>query len=334
MRILIASPYLPWPLRSGGNAAQFSTLQCLSEDHQFTLVCPIWTEIQEAHGRKLAEKLPNVRVRTVFCGPPESKTGKILKTAKLFARELLKGPYPNYPGSSPAYPFAPPTAAFVDALAEELKRGADLFQAEFAEMMSLALWAPPTLPKLFIHHQIHFVYAERFLKTFGANEYSRFMAGLMRAQEALYLSHFDTVVTFSEADRVILSALPSIPPVSTSPFPIPSDVGIASEIPPAFDGRFLFLGSQEHEPNREALAWLLSEIWPTIIARLPSSRLIVIGPWNPNFQKTIKARGVSFAGFVPDLNAVIRGGTMLVPLRVGSGIRTKILAALAQGRES
>jgi len=37
MRILVLTPYLPWPLQSGGNAAVFSTLHCLSEDHEFVL---------------------------------------------------------------------------------------------------------------------------------------------------------------------------------------------------------------------------------------------------------------------------------------------------------
>jgi hypothetical protein len=41
MRILIVTPYLPWPLSHGGSVAQFSTLACLAEDHEFTLVTPL-----------------------------------------------------------------------------------------------------------------------------------------------------------------------------------------------------------------------------------------------------------------------------------------------------
>lgn len=331
MRILIASHCLPWPLGTGGNAAQFSTLKCLSEDHQFTLVCPIHQKSQEADAHSLAEKLPNVKVRAVFCGQPSGKRPvRLVKDALHAAREWIKGPYlPD--DDTPYYPFSPPAAGLIDALSEELKNGVDLFQAEFAEMMPLVLFIPATIPKLFIHHQIHFVYAERVLMARGAKPYSEYLARWMRSQEQLYLSHYDGVVTFSEVDRRRLSELPGIQSIYTSPFPIPADVGIAEEISPGFDGRFLFLGSESWGPNRESLEWLIREIWPLIAAELPSARLEIIGEWSENWRKTVKTPSISFKGFVPDLNAVLRGGTMLVPLRVGSGVRTKILASLAQG---
>src|SRR3954471_4836697 len=105
MRILIASHCLPWPLDTGGNAAQFSTLQCLAADHQFTLVCPVHSKKQEAHARKLAEKLPTGNIRTVFCGlPPERRSVRLIKGAMRTAREWLKGPY-SCSGDTPYYPF-------------------------------------------------------------------------------------------------------------------------------------------------------------------------------------------------------------------------------------
>jgi len=121
MRILIASHCLPWPLDTGGNAAQYSTLQCLSGDHEFTLVCPIHSKKQETYARKLAERLPNVKVRAVFCGlPTERRSVRLIKGAMRTAREWLKGPY-SFSDDTPYYPFSPIAAALVDALAEELK---------------------------------------------------------------------------------------------------------------------------------------------------------------------------------------------------------------------
>lgn len=331
MRILIASHCLPWPLDTGGNVAQFSTLECLSADHQFTLVCPIHNPRQEDDARKLAEKLPKVKIRAVLCGlPPEKPPIKLVKEVLRTAREWIKGPY-SPDSDTPYYPFSPPPAPLVDVLNEELKQGTDLFQAEFAEMMPLALLVPAGVPKLFIHHQIHFVYADRVLKTRGARPYSTYLTTWMRLQEQLYLSHYDGVITFSETDRGLLRELGGIRNIYTSPFPIPADVGVADTIPAGFDGRFLFLGSESWEPNRESLHWLVREIWPLVLARLPSAKLDIIGKWSESSQSQIKADGLSFKGFVPDLNAALRGGVMLVPLRIGSGVRTKILASLAQG---
>src|SRR5258708_12508629 len=85
MRILVLTPRLPWPLKSGGNAAVFSTLHCLSEDHEFVLLCPIFTDIQYRAAESLATLLPKVRVRAVVC---ESASGP--HKNELFLRSLLR----------------------------------------------------------------------------------------------------------------------------------------------------------------------------------------------------------------------------------------------------
>src|SRR5256885_853570 len=67
MRVLIASPILPWPLSEGGRAAQFRTLLALREDCSFTLVAPVTTPAEEAHAEEFAAIFPNVRVVPVRC---------------------------------------------------------------------------------------------------------------------------------------------------------------------------------------------------------------------------------------------------------------------------
>jgi polysaccharide biosynthesis protein PslH len=331
MRILIATPYLPWPLNSGGNAAQFSTLQCLAEDHQFTLVAPYYRSEQEAHAQELAARLPEVRVRAVFCGePPERALDKGVRLLKRTARRILKRPLLLGDGL-PYYPFRPLPGPFIHAVGEELKRSPDIFQAEFVETLPLGVWAPIGLPKLFVHHQIHAVYAERFLAANGSRPESEFLARWMTEQEKTYLQHFDGIITFSDADRQVLSAWPGLDRIFTSPFPIPADVGIAPELADAFGGDYIFLGSEEHDANRQALRWLLQEIWPAIHREIPTARLRVIGRWSQGWKTIHGGAKVDYAGFLPDLRSAMRGGIMLVPLRIGSGIRTKILAALAQG---
>jgi glycosyltransferase involved in cell wall biosynthesis len=231
----------------------------------------------------------------------------------------------------PYYPFRPLPTPFVEALREELDRGTDLCQAEFAETLPLGAWFPRELPKLFLHHQVHFVYSRRFLESHGQTGYADYLDAVMRAQELAFLPYFDGVITFSEADKRELEPYLDPSKLSVSPFPIPSDVCVANEIPEKFDGRFLFVGSEEHGPNRDALDWLLADIWPSISRQLPSARLVVVGQWTESTKTSYAAQPVSFAGFVSDLAVTLRGGIMLVPLKIGSGIRTKILVALALG---
>lgn len=342
MRILIASPYLPWPSSTGGNAAQFSALKCLQEDHQFTLVCPIYDRAHEACARDLQASLPKVHVRAIYCGSESAarfgRPNMVVRLARRLVRggrRLLLPPAPapaTAAGASvPYYPFGPLPDRYIEALQEELAKEVDLCQMEFAEMLPLGTWFPPDIPRLFIQHQIHFVYASRFLEAYGTNSHAEYLVSVMKAQEVLYLQKYHGVITFSEQDRQVL--LPYVPPdrLFTSPFPIPTDPGITRVLPPAFDGRFLFLGSAEHGPNRDALEWLITKIWPEILRQLPTAQLTVIGYWSKPVEARLTAPSIKFSGYVRDLGPTMRGGIMLVPLRIGSGIRVKIMVAMAQG---
>lgn len=331
MRILVVSPYLPWPLNSGGNAAQFATLQCLAADHEFTLVCPVHTELQQRHAEELGKRLPDVRIRGIYCGEPLPRSSSLRQLARALRFAVRRIAPASRGANLPGYPFQPLAPALIEAVGEELRRGTDLVQAEFAAALSLGAWLPPETPRIFVHHQIHFIYAERHLETHGKSSSASYLSSLMRVQELTYLRRFNAVITFSEEDRRALVPHLQSTRVFTSPFPIPTDVGIASELPEKFDGRFLFVASDIHDPNIDALEWLVSEIWPEIVKHLPTARLVVIGQWSRTWQKRLGGPSISFSGFVPDLTETMRGGIMLVPVRIGSGIRTKILAALAQG---
>lgn len=334
MRILIASPYLPWPINAGGNAAVFSTLKCLQADHQFTLVCPIYDDADKASANELQSQLPSVRLRPVYCGTTLMRriANRVYQQGRRIVRLLetrsrSKPVEPNLP----TYPFGPLPEGLILALQDELSKGVDLCQAEFVEMLSLGAWFPKHIPKLFIHHQLHFVYSQRFLEANGTNSYLDYLDSGWRVHEIAHLRRFDGVVTFSEHDRSML--LPWLAPekVFSSPFPIPADTGFAADVPERFDGRFIFLASEVHPPNRDALDWLIKKIWPKILRAQPSARLNIIGKWSKSFKAKYTVSGVSFVGFIPDLSASMRGGIMLVPLRIGSGIRVKIMTAMAQG---
>jgi glycosyltransferase involved in cell wall biosynthesis len=331
MEIVIATPNLPWPPNTGGNAAQFSTLECLQSDHQFTLVAPVFSQEERDSASELAKRLPRVKVRPVFCGRRGQSDARDNLWGKVVRRldRLNRTPLEDKNVEAPYYPFEPLSPSFLEQLAREVTNETDIVQVEFAEFMPLGSWLPKTVKKVFVHHQVHAVYADRFLEVHGAKVYSRYMTEFMRVQEIAFLQQYDAIVSFSEADRDIIKKFPGMPPVYASAFPIPADVGIAKMIPEKFNGQFIFMGSEVHDPNRDALEWLLESIWPPIQQQLPETRLMVIGQWSDRWKR--KCPAVHFPGFVKALSEVIPGSVLLVPLRIGSGIRTKILTAMAQG---
>src|SRR5438309_6220376 len=64
---------------------------------------------------------------------------------------------------------------------------------------------------------------------------------------------------------------------------------------------------------------------------MPAAQLMVIGNWSEAAKSKLAGPRLSFSGYVQDLPETLRGGIMLVPLRIGSGSRVKIIAAMAQG---
>ena len=97
---------------------------------------------------------------------------------------------------------------------------------------------------------------------------------------------------------------------------------------------FVFLGDLSLAHNDDALRWFLQTVWPTVLARLPAARLLVLGRGaGPQLlaQAAELADSVSIDGYVPDLgDALGRAVAMLNPLRFGSGIKLKVIEALGR----
>lgn len=92
----------------------------------------------------------------------------------------------------------------------------------------------------------------------------------------------------------------------------------------------LFVGSNT-APNVHGLTWFLSEIWPSVYAQRPSSRLLVAGKVAE--AVTDVPAGVTMLGLVDDLKPLyIRAGVVISPLRQGSGLKIKLIEAIAMGK--
>jgi succinoglycan biosynthesis protein ExoO len=119
------------------------------------------------------------------------------------------------------------------------------------------------------------------------------------------------------------------PRVASAVFPFVMPIARAAGSAPVAP-RCLFVGS-DNDPNRRALAWLLEEVWPKVLSRDPRIGLRIVG----NLRRAAAAPplpGVAFAGIADDLAAeYARASVALVPLRAGSGLKVKLVEALAHG---
>ena len=86
-------------------------------------------------------------------------------------------------------------------------------------------------------------------------------------------------------------------------------------------------------PNIEGVEWFLDEVWPEIHRAHPTLTFTLAGHSIPDRLYQRHDENVVIAGEVPDANEFILSHDMLiVPLLSGSGIRIKIVEAMALGR--
>ena len=112
--------------------------------------------------------------------------------------------------------------------------------------------------------------------------------------------------------------------IESVPAPFPEQLPAAER---SLDGSppIVLLGSGGWAPNRDQVDWFVGEVWPLARAAVPAARLHVFGaPADGADVRVHAAPADSKDAFAP-------GAVLVVPLRVGSGVRMKILEAWARG---
>lgn len=94
-----------------------------------------------------------------------------------------------------------------------------------------------------------------------------------------------------------------------------------------------FIGSLDWMPNSEGLSWFFDEVWPLITRRFPTCEFHFTGRNAPEALTKLSLKNVFFHPDESDAKAFINNySIMIVPLLSGSGIRVKILEAMALGK--
>ena len=139
------------------------------------------------------------------------------------------------------------------------------------------------------------------------------------------------VLFLSEADaRLAQRDLPDFDRGLVVPMGLILDEYPTPIAPPQPD-RILFFGSFRHQPNVDALRFLLEDIWPRIQQERPQTTLDLMGSGIPGWSRQYP--NVRVLGFQPDIRPILaEAAVVLAPLRFGSGVKIKILEAMALGK--
>jgi GT2 family glycosyltransferase/glycosyltransferase involved in cell wall biosynthesis len=299
-RILVASPYLPFPLSHGGAVRMFNLMRRAASDFDQVLVA--FTE-QNA--------------------PPPAEVLELCAEVVLVHRSGSHAlPFTGRPEAVEEFG----SESFRAALQQTVRKWRPaIAQLEFTQMAQYAADCAPARTIL-VEHDITFDLYQQLLGIEQTGPLRRELA-LWRSFETAAWSSVDRVVTMSGKDRRMVTGAPSVA--------LPNGVDLErfrpSETPPE-PRRVLFIGSFAHRPNVMAVEFFVNRVRPLL--RGVTLHLIA-GARHERFpvQADLTQSGIELEGFVSDVRPAYRRATVVVaPLVASAGTNIKVLEAMAMGK--
>lgn len=319
MHILMLTPYLPYPLHSGGQIRTYNLLKKLSQLHTITLVCLIKDEPEKMHITELENFCENIYV---------FKRSKHPFTLRNIFRTAFS-----------SYPFlvmrnhVTEVKPFLEKILRQKKY--DLIHAETFYMM-------PHLPKTTVPTLL----VEQTIESLGYENYAQKANWLLRPLlnidvakikywETYFWNKSSHLVVMSEEDKnFIAERLGSNANIDVVENGIDTEWFEEKPRNESQQPTVLSVGTFKWLPNREAVHFLVTKIWPHITEKLSNAKLWIVGsaPTDDIFAFQKRDKQIKVTGDIPDIrDAFTNSHVLLAPVFSGKGTRYKVLEALASG---
>lgn len=320
MRILFLSPTLPYPLTDGGRIRVFNLLKQIAQKNDVSLLA---LETQptdsdnivnmeqlgiEVHLVQNGSSIPSISLNTIF--------------SALFNRQPITVARYNVP----AY-----RQKFTDLLSS------GTFDIVHYEMLHTAHFQKESvLPSVLSLQNVDSAIWQRLQGETGNLFYKCAYWSQQRAfqrYERVLSPKFGAVTCTSEVDAAVFKQYCAEGTVEI----IPNGVDVTHFSPDYASetaAHLIYIGSMDWYPNEDAVSFFAEEVLPKIQKNVSDVQFTIVGG-NPSerVQRLAAMKGVVVTGRVPEIKPYFAEATVfVVPLRIGSGTRLKILEALAMGK--
>ena len=299
-RVLVASPYLPFPLSHGGAVRMYNLMRRAAAE--FDLVLVAFTEV---------------------AAPPPAEILDICAEVVL-VRRAGSHALPLTGRPEVVEEFA--SLTFRAALQQTVRKWHPaIAQLEFTQLAQYAADCAPARTIL-VEHDVTFDLYQQLLGLDDRWELRR-EVDLWRKFETAAWRTVDRVVTMSEKDRRIVTSTPAVA--------LPNGVDLDRFRPSAIapePRRILFIGSFAHRPNVMAVEFFLREVWPLLHG---ATLHIIAGARHEQYKvdADLTQPGIELDGFVADVRpAYQRAAIVVAPLVASAGTNIKVLEAMAMGK--
>lgn len=311
MNVLVLATKAPWPPVDGGRFLLLNTLEALAAAGcRLTLVAPV--------------------------DPTWFDLGRVSRELSAWCRPRLVPATPLPPALAMARAGGAPLSIArhrLPAVRREVERlvAAEPFDLVHAEQLQALPQAEPALARgipavLRAQNVESDLWAETARRGKGLKGWLlRREAAKLTAWEGAAVRRVAVTLALTGEDATRLRELAGEGRVEVvrAPFPdLPPGMGRLAGDPPV-----VVFGSRGWLPNEESTAWFAREVWPAVHAALPGAMLHLFGTDLVQEDPSVavhESPGDSGEVYAP-------GSVLVVPLRIASGVRIKILEAWARG---
>lgn len=319
MKILMLTPYLPFPDSSGGQIRSYNLIKDLSKKHEITLFSLIKDDSERRFIHELEKYCKKVRVFK------RSKSPWTLRNIILTGF----GPYPFLVIRN----LSPQESLAVQEEIQNVQY--DLIHAETFYVMP---HIPKTkIPILLVEQTIEYLVYKHYVEG-SKNILLKLLFSIdvakLRFWETKFWKKADGVVAVSESDKEEMKKL--VPDLKVQL--VPNGVSLSffrQKIAWKSDSpKILFIANFKWLQNVEAAELLLNEVFPLILAKNSKAKVWIVGQHIPEEILVRKSENILIDNLKEDdqegiRNAYYESSVFVSPLRGPGGTRLKHLAAMA-----
>lgn len=316
MKILMITPYLPYPLVSGGQIRTYNLLKNLSNKHQITLASFIRDEAEKKYLKEL----------DAYCQ-------KVI----LFKRRKAWSPINILLAGITPYPFLV-SIYFENKVKKQIKQ--ELENGDYDLIHAETFYVMPNIPQtkipIFLVEQvIEYLVYQRFVESlptwaFLAKALLFLDVAKIKWWERYYWRKAKRLAAMSEEDRKFITHHVKNLKVDVVANGVDIDYFTQVKKQKIKNHTVLFVGQFKWLPNRDATKFLVTEIWPKIKEKIDDAHLWIVGRNPPREILRFASSDIKVDGGVEDIRlAYGASDVLLAPIRNGRGTKYKILEAMA-----
>lgn len=327
MKILQVCNKVPYPLKDGGALAIHNLIKGFADSGSEITLLAMNTSKHKAAGSEVNsyfKKLNNVLVELVDVNTDTKLTGAL---KNLFFSKL---PYNAERFISDN--FRTKLESLLKAENFDVVQFEGLYLMPYINTVREYSGAKVVLRAHNVEHEIwqrNLSYQSNMLK----KAYLSIIARRLRNFEYQNINKYDILIPITRRDACKFNEMGNTKPMLVCPYAFDPDNLKAPEFIHQPD-TFFYIGSLDWLPNQQGIKWFVRNVWNRISAEIKGAKFFVAGRNAPQgLINYLQKQNIIFSGEVEDAYAFIRDkSVMVVPLFSGSGMRVKIVEAMAAGK--